>query len=152
GYPNVCKSIVRGHIRGRKERAKILMDREVPLPDAFEVFMDNIPVPKNKGGKARPMLVTSALQHVNRDFAFTVKDDVSAEKLVRAALGADKKLISDVKVFDVYKGDDMGDEKSIAITVTMQPTDKTLTDEDIEAVSQKIINMVSKGTGGSLRA
>ena len=118
---------------------------------AFEVFMDNIPTPKKKGGKARSLLKSSSLQPVNRDFAFTVKDDVPAEKLVRAAAGADKKLITAVNVFDMYKGEDMGDEKSIAIAVTLQPTDKTLTDDDITEVSNKVIAMVAKATGGSLR-
>ncbi|WP_420548965.1 phenylalanine--tRNA ligase subunit beta [Curvivirga sp.] len=118
---------------------------------AFEIFMDNIPEPKKKGGKTRSLLNASSFQSVNRDFAFTVKDDVTAEKILRAAQGADKKLISAVNIFDVYKGEDMGDEKSVAISVTLQPTDKTLTDDDIEAVSQKVIAMVAKATGGSLR-
>jgi phenylalanyl-tRNA synthetase beta chain len=87
---------------------------------------------------------------VSRDFAFVVDDGVEADKLIKAAKGADKVLISDAMVFDVFKLE--GGKKSYAIEVTLQPRDKTLTDEDIEAVSQKIISAVQKATGGALRS
>ncbi len=119
---------------------------------AFEVFPGAIPAPKAKATKTRAKLDASNLLPVTRDFAFVVKADVSAETLVRAAKGAEKKLITDVRVFDLYagKGIDEG-HKSLAIEVTLQPRDKTLTDEDIEAVSEKIVGQVAKATGGSLR-
>ncbi len=87
---------------------------------------------------------------MSRDFAFVIDDSVEADKLIKAAKGADKALISDAVVFDVFKLD--GAKKSYAIEVTLQPRDKTLTDEEIEAVSQKIIAAVQKATGGTLRS
>jgi len=75
------------------------------------------------------------------------------EKVMRAARSADKTLVSDVTVFDVYQGASIGaDRKSVAISVTPQPTEKTLTDAEIEAVSEKIVAAVNKQTGGELRA
>lgn len=118
---------------------------------AFEVFLDLIPLPRKKGtGKGR--LDMSQFQHVDRDFAFIVKEDVAAEDVVKAARGADKALITDVSIFDVYTGQGVKPgEKSLAIRVRLQPKEATLTDSDIEAVSQKIAAMVAKGTGGTLR-
>ena len=93
---------------------------------------------------------------MERDFAFVVDMDVDALTLLNAAKGADKNLITGASVFDVFSGDkaetQMGaGKKSIAISVRLQPTDATLTDKDIEAVSAKIIDKVSKATGGVLR-
>jgi phenylalanyl-tRNA synthetase beta chain len=98
------------------------------------------------------MLTLSALQPLERDFAFVVDTDVPAAKVVQAARGAEKTLIEDIRVFDVFEGPSLGEgRKSLAITVVLQPTEKTLTDEDIEAVSQKIVVAVEKATGGVLR-
>jgi phenylalanyl-tRNA synthetase beta chain len=94
--------------------------------------------------------VTSDLMPLTRDFAFVVDDAVEAEKLVKAARSADKALISDVTVFDLYKLD--GGKTSLAIEVTLQPRDKTLTEAEIEAVSARIVQAVSKATGGTLRS
>jgi len=92
------------------------------------------------------------LQAVERDFAFVVDAEVEALTLVNAAAGADKALIEDVRVFDEFIGGALGDgKKSLAVTVRLQPTDATLTEKDIEAVSEKVIAKVSKATGGSLR-
>ena len=89
---------------------------------------------------------------MTRDFAFVVDDGVSAQDLVRAAFGADKQLIADVSLFDVYRGERMSaGKKSLAIEVTLQPREKTLTDADIEAASAKIVSAVMKATGGVLR-
>ncbi|WP_120498367.1 phenylalanine--tRNA ligase subunit beta [Kiloniella sp. EL199] len=130
------------------------MDIKGPVV-AFEVFLDNIPQPKVKkgeSGKIKPALELSPFQSVDRDFAFLVDDSVEAGKLVRAVKGADKSLITDVVLFDIYKGKGVEDgQKSLAITVTLQPRDKTLTDEEIEAVSQKVIAQAMKATGGTLR-
>ncbi len=122
---------------------------------AFTVLLENIPFPKSKTA-TRPALKISDLQMVERDFAFVVDADVEALTLVNAAKGADKALIEDVAVFDVFAGDkaeaQMGEgKKSIAITVRLQPRDKTLTDKEIEAVSGKIIDKVARATGGVLR-
>jgi phenylalanyl-tRNA synthetase beta chain len=92
------------------------------------------------------------LQAVERDFAFVVDADIEALTLVNAAGGADKTLIEDVRVFDEFIGGALGDgKKSLAITVRLQPVDKTLTEEDIAAVSGRIIDKVAKATGGVLR-
>lgn len=119
---------------------------------AFEVFLDTIPAGKKKG-TALPLVKLSAFQPVSRDFAFILDEAVEADKVLRAAKGADKKLISDVKIFDVYQGKGVEDgQKSIALEVILQPMDKTLTDEEIEAISAKICANVEKSTGGRLRA
>lgn len=119
---------------------------------AFEVFLDRIPLPRAKGGKLKAPPELSPYQPVERDFAFLVDAEVPADKLIRAAKGADKALISRVDLFDVYtgKGVDPG-QKSLAIAVTLQPKDRTLTDPEIEAVAAKIVAAVSKATGGVLR-
>ena len=94
----------------------------------------------------------SDLQSVERDFAFVVDADVPSDKLTRAALGADKGLIAAVQIFDVFEGASIGEgKKSIALSVMLQPKDKTLTDPEIEAVSGKIVASVKKATGGELR-
>ncbi|ARJ66288.1 phenylalanine--tRNA ligase subunit beta [Magnetospirillum sp. ME-1] len=118
----------------------------------FELFLEALPPQKAKATKARPLLKASALQPLDRDFAFTLDSGVAADAVVRAAKNADKALITDVAVFDLYEGDKMAaGKKSLAITVTLQPSDKTLTDEEIEAVGAKIVAAVVKATGGELR-
>lgn len=118
----------------------------------FEVYLENVPLPKPKATKARPLLQASPFQPVDRDFAFVVDSAVEADALVRAARGADRQLITDVTVFDLYEGPNMPEgKKSLAINVTLQPRERTLTDEDIEFVSKKIISNIEKATGGTLR-
>jgi phenylalanyl-tRNA synthetase beta chain len=120
---------------------------------AFEVFLETLPEPKAKDGSLRPALLLSPFQPLRRDFAFVVDEAVAAEKLLRAAKGADKTLVADVELFDLYVGENVGSgKKSLAITVTLQPTEKTLTDDEIATVSQKIVAKVEKATGGVLRA
>lgn len=119
---------------------------------AFEITIENVPEPKKKQSRSRSALQVSDLQSVKRDFAFVLDQNVESSKLVRAALGADKNLISGVNVFDLYEGDNLGaGKKSLAIDVTLQPKNQTLTEDDIEAVSSKIIAAVEKMTGGILR-
>jgi phenylalanyl-tRNA synthetase beta chain len=119
---------------------------------AFELILDRIPAAKQRPTRAKPVLELSAFQPVSRDFAFIVDRAVKAGDIVRAAQGVDKKLISDVTVFDVYEGKGIDDgRKSIAIAVTMQPREKTMTDEEIDAVGAKITAEVTKKTGGVLR-
>ncbi len=119
---------------------------------AFEVFLDAPPPPKAKASKARPKLVLSAFQPVERDFAFLVDAGVEAEKLVRAARNADKALIAGARVFDVYAGKGVPEgRKSLAIAVTLQPVERTLTDAEIEAACNKIVAAVIKATGAVLR-
>ena len=118
----------------------------------FEVCLSNIPEPRRKATRTKTPLIVSDLQSVKRDFAFVVDKDVEAAKILRAASGADKKLISSVSVFDLFEGPSLGEgKKSIAIEVTLQPNDRTLTENEIEAVSAKVITNVEKTTGGALR-
>jgi len=118
----------------------------------FEIDIDRIPQPRSKAGTARPLLKASPFQPIERDFAFVVSTDTPAEKLLRAARGADKTLITGVSVFDQFAGKALGEgKKSIAISVTLQPVDHTLSDAEIEAVAAKIVSAVNKATGGTLR-
>ncbi|MCJ7528214.1 MAG: phenylalanine--tRNA ligase subunit beta, partial [Methyloceanibacter sp.] len=121
-----------------------------PPITGFELYLDAIPPSKRKGaGKA---LEASDLQPVRRDFAFLLGSDIEAGEVLRAALGADRVLISEVRVFDVFTGQGVPEgKKSLAIEVTLQPRDKTLTDAEIEAVAAKIVAAVQKATGGELR-
>ncbi|MGY8957053.1 MAG: phenylalanine--tRNA ligase subunit beta [Alphaproteobacteria bacterium] len=117
----------------------------------FEVFLDNLPPRKNKGS-ARPALHLASLQPVRRDFAFLVNTDVQAGDLLRAARGAERDAITDVALFDVYEGKNVEDgKKSLAIQATLQPTEATFTDAEIEDISAKIVAAVEKATGGTLR-
>lgn len=119
---------------------------------AFELDLDAIPEPRRKATRAKPALKLSDLQPVARDFAFLVDRDVTAQAILKAARGADKALITDVGVFDVFEGKGVPEgKKSIGIAVTLQPTEKTLTDEEIEAVSQSVVAAVTRATGGTLR-
>ncbi|MCC5955610.1 MAG: phenylalanine--tRNA ligase subunit beta [Natronohydrobacter sp.] len=121
----------------------------------FTVHVENPPLPKSRK-TARAPLAISSLQPVERDFAFVVDAQVEALSIVNAATGADKALISGVQVFDEFTGPKAeaqfgAGRKSLAISVRLQPVARSLTDEDIEAVSRKIIEKVTKVTGGSLR-
>ncbi len=128
-----------------------LLDVKGPVV-AFEVYPSNVPTPKKKTTKTRSPLNASDLPTVTRDFAFVVDADVTAEKLLRAAKGADKKMITAASLFDVYAGKGIEEgKKSLAIEVQLQPRDKTLTDEEIDVVAQKVITQVAKATGGVLR-
>jgi phenylalanyl-tRNA synthetase beta chain len=129
-------------------RVLAAMDVKGPIV-AFEAVLDAIQQPRSKNA-ARAALATSDLLPLTRDFAFVVDAKVDADKLVKAAKSADKLLIADVTVFDVFKLD--GGKTSLAIEVTLQPREVTLTDKDIEAISAKIVAGVQKATGGTLRS
>ena len=118
----------------------------------FELFIDRVPLPKGGKGPARAHLELPAFQPVERDFAFIVEDQITADAIARAASNADRNLITDVNVFDLFTGDALGGgKKSVAISVILQATDATLTEAAIEAVSDKIVAAVAKQTGGVLR-
>jgi phenylalanyl-tRNA synthetase beta chain len=118
---------------------------------AFEVFLGAMP-PQRRKGSARASLEAIDLLPVRRDFAFVLDRDVAAGEVVKAALAADKKLIAGVKVFDLFQADTLGEgKKSLALEVTLQPTEQTLTDKQIDAVAAKIIAAVGKATGGVIR-
>jgi phenylalanyl-tRNA synthetase beta chain len=118
----------------------------------FEIFIDNIPPRKSKGGAAKPLLALSAFQPVRRDFAFIVDEDVAAGDVLRAIRTVDRALITDVELFDVYRGKGVDDgKKSLALAVTLQPVEATMTEKEIDAVADKIVANVTKQTGGVLR-
>ena len=131
---------------------KVLREMDVKGPVVgFTIWPAEVPLPR-KAGANRGALEVSGLQAVERDFAFVVDANVESLNLVNAAAGADKALIEDVRVFDEFIGGSLGEgKKSLAITVRLQPTDSTLKEADIEAVSQKIVEKVEKATGGVLR-
>jgi len=142
---------VLGHFGELHPRTLEALRADGPLM-AFEVILDRIPAAKQRPTRARPVLELSAFQPVSRDFAFIVDRTVKAGDMVRAAQGVDKKLIADVTVFDVYEGKGIEpSKKSIAIAVTMKPREKTMTDEEIDAVAAKIVAEITKKTGGILR-
>jgi phenylalanyl-tRNA synthetase beta chain len=143
---------VLGHFGELHPRALEALDAEGPLV-AFEVILENIPQPKARATRARPVLELSPFQPVERDFAFAVDRTVKAADILRATQSVDRKLITNVTVFDVYEGEGIEPgKKSIAISVTLQPREKTMTDAEIEAVAAKIVAEVGKRTGGVLRA
>jgi phenylalanyl-tRNA synthetase beta chain len=116
----------------------------------FEIFIENIPFYGKK--KAKKALELSPYQAVMRDFAFVVDKEINAADLIKGVQGADRQLIDDVTIFDVYEGEKLEPgKKSIALSVRLQPMAQTLTDQDIEAVTKKIIHNVQKFTGASLR-
>ncbi len=117
----------------------------------FEVFLNAIPEARRKT-TAKPPLDASDLQPVRRDFAFLAGADVAAADVVKAARAADDKLVSSVSVFDLFEGGNVAaGKKSLAIEVTLQPRERTLTDQEIEAVSAKIIERVRQTTGAEIR-
>ncbi|MBN9033216.1 MAG: phenylalanine--tRNA ligase subunit beta [Rhizobiales bacterium] len=119
----------------------------------FEVYLDAMQEPKRKATRTKPALDLSALQAVKRDFAFVVDRTVEAGAILKAAASADRKLIVAVNVFDVFEGASLGaDKKSVAIEVVIQPVEKTLTDDDFDVLTAKIVGNVTKTTGGTLRA
>lgn len=118
---------------------------------ACELFLGNIPAPRSAGTN-KPLLKLEALQPVARDFAFVMDEPVQADKLIAAIKKAEKNLIRDVTIFDVYQGKGIEPgKKSLALSVTIQPTDHTLTEAEIDALSAKITEAVQKATGAVLR-
>ena len=140
-----------GHFGEIHPRLLAALKADGPLV-GFEVILENIPAAKARPTRAKPLLELSPFQPVDRDFAFVVDSKVKAFDVARAAQNVDKKLIVGVTVFDVYEGTGIEPgKKSVAIAVTMQPRDKTMTDQEIDALGQKIVAEVGKRTGGVLR-
>jgi phenylalanyl-tRNA synthetase beta chain len=125
------------------------LDAEPPSV-AFEVVLDAMPEPRV--GRSKPTLQLSVFQPIERDFAFIVGRDMPAGTLLRAARGVDRTLVAEIRLFDVYEGSGLPQgKKSLAITVVLQPQDRTLTDSEIEGFSTRLVAQVEKATGGSLR-
>lgn len=127
------------------------LDVKGPLV-AFEIHLDALPLPKHKPTKVKPKLSLSGFQPVTRDFAFIVEKKTAAGDMLKTAQNADRALISDVAVFDLYEGPGVeAGKKSVALAVTLQPVEKTLTETEIEAVGAKIVAEMAKRYGASLR-
>ncbi|HEV2097355.1 MAG TPA: phenylalanine--tRNA ligase subunit beta [Stellaceae bacterium] len=125
------------------------LDAKPPLI-AFEVVLDAVPEPR--AGRTKPPLQLSVFQPIERDFAFIVDRELPAEALLRAARGVDRKLVTEIHLFDIYDGAGLPPgKKSLAITVVLQPRERTLTDSEIEGFSKRLIAQVEKATGGQLR-
>ncbi|MGE4372050.1 MAG: phenylalanine--tRNA ligase subunit beta [Xanthobacter sp.] len=119
----------------------------------FEIVLERIPEPKAKATRVKPQIELSPFQPVKRDFAFVVDRAVVAADILKAVQGADKKLVSAASIFDIYEGPGVdADKKSVAVEVTLQPRERTLTDKDLEEVAAKIVADVTKKTGAILRA
>jgi phenylalanyl-tRNA synthetase beta chain len=132
----------------------VLSALDAPGPiHAFEIWLETIPEPKKKAVKTRPALALSPLMPLTRDFAFVVPASTPAGDIIRAVQSADRILIVAARVFDIYEGpgvDDIG-AKSVAVEVTIQPRDKTLTEAEIEALSAKVIAAAAKSAAAKLR-
>jgi phenylalanyl-tRNA synthetase beta chain len=127
------------------------LDADGPIA-AFELDLDAVPEPRRKASAGKQALKLNDLMPLSRDFAFVVDRSVSAATILRAARNADKSLIADVNIFDVFEGAHVGEgKKSVAIAVTLQPAQKTLTDEEIDKVSRSIVAAIEKATSGVLR-
>ena len=119
----------------------------------FEIFLDNIPESRKKIREAKPQYIFSDYQKVVRDFAFVIDEKYSSGEIVNLVMKIDKELIKNVKIFDVYQGDNItSGKKSIAFNVTLEPKDKTLSEKDIDQISKKIISKVQETTGATLRS
>ena len=119
----------------------------------FEIFLDNIPESRKKIREAKPQFIVSDYQKVVRDFAFVIDEKYSSGEIISLVKKIDKELIKDVRIFDVYRGDNItSGKKSIAFNVTLEPRDKTLSEKDIDQVSKKIISIVQETTGATLRS
>ncbi|MGF3022182.1 phenylalanine--tRNA ligase subunit beta [Methylobacterium aquaticum] len=117
-----------------------------------EITLDALPLPKHRPTKMKPAASLPDFQPLTRDFAFVVARTVSAGDILKAAQSAERNLVTGIEVFDVYEGAGIGeDQKSVAVAVRLQPTERTLTDAEIEAVSQKIVAEVTRKTGATLR-
>ncbi len=135
----------------------VLKDMDVKGPiAAFEIFLDALPAKRRKG-TARPPLDAPDLMPLKRDLAFVLDADVPAAAILRAVKGADKALIADVRVFDLFAGPQAEEQlgagrKSVAVEIVIQPRQATLTDEQIQRLTEKVVQAVEKATGGALRA
>jgi len=119
----------------------------------FEILLENIPVLSKKIRETKPQFIVSDYQKVVRDFAFVIEEKYDSGEIISLVKEIDKELIKDVKIFDVYQGDNITlGKKSIAFNVTLQPKNKTLSEKDIDKISKKIISTVQEKTGATLRS
>ena len=123
----------------------------------FEIFLKNIPQPNKKARQTKMNYTVSDFQKSERDFAFVVAVNCEVESIKKAILASEKELIIEARIFDIFEGEEAERQlgrgkKSVAFMVKLQPFDATFTDNDLETVSQKIIESVQNATGASLRS
>ena len=119
----------------------------------FEIFIDNLKLPKKTLNDQKSKFTISDYQKSERDFAFVVNKNVNAQDLINAVSSVDQNLVSNIKVFDVYEGNNIPEnQKSIAISVTIQSSEKTLNDNDLERINKSIIDTVENKTGAKIRS
>ncbi len=136
-HPNVIKKI----------------DMKIESLVGFEIFLDNLKLPKKTLNDQKKKFYVSDFQKSERDFAFIVNKNISAQDLIAAVSSVDQSLISNIKVFDVYEGNNIPEnQKSIAINVTIQSLEKTLNDHDLEKINKLIIETVENKTGAKIRS
>ena len=129
------------------------LDLRVESILGFEIFLDNIPESRKKIREKKSQFIVSDYQKVIRDFAFVIEEKFSSGEIISLVQNIDKELIRDVKIFDIYQGENIEKgKKSIAFNVTFEPKDKTLSEKDIEKISKKIISTVQSATGAVLRS
>jgi phenylalanyl-tRNA synthetase beta chain len=129
--------------------------QEMKIDDAvvgFELFLESVPAQKKKTTTNLPLVSLPPFQPVTRDFAFVVNDRTEGDILIKTIKLVDRDLIERVEIFDIYKGTGVAEgQKSVALSVTLQPKVKTLTDDEIEALAQKIVKAIEEKTGAKLR-
>jgi phenylalanyl-tRNA synthetase beta chain len=119
----------------------------------FEIFLDNLKIPKKTINDQKVKFTVSDYQKSERDFAFIVNKDVTSQDLMSAISSIDQNLIGDTKIFDVYEGENIPEnQKSIAISVTIQSSEKTLNDNDLEKINKLIIETIENKTGAKIRS
>ena len=119
----------------------------------MKIFLENLVKHKSQNKKYKPTIIFSDYQKSDRDFAFVVQKDFKAQDLIDIISNVDKSLIKNIKIFDVYEGENIpSDKKSIALKVTIQSDFKTLTEKDLNEVSQKIISKVEEKASAKLRS
>ena len=129
------------------------LDLRIESVLGFEIFLDNIPILRKKIRETKPQFIVSDYQKVIRDFAFVIEDKYSSGEIINLVKNIDKELIKVVKIFDIYQGESIKTgKKSIAFNVTFEPKEKTLSEKDIEQISEKIISTVQNITGATLRS
>ena len=130
-----------------------MMDIKTESLIGFEIFLDNLKIPKKTLNDQKTKFIISDYQKSERDFAFTVNKDVSSQDLINSISVVDSKLISNIKVFDVYEGENIPEnQKSIAISVTIQSSEKTLNENDLDKINKLIIETVENKTGAKIRS
>jgi len=129
------------------------LDLRVESLLGFEIFLDNIPRTEKKIRESKTKFIISDYQKVMRDFAFVIEEKYSSGEIIDLIKNIDNELIKLVKIFDIYQGDNIElGKKSIALNVTFEPKDKTLSEQDIDSISKKIISTVQNKTGATIRS